>query len=171
MKNKAICFAIVLLLAFTMASCGEDEMVTRYVFPGLRPEPQRSLQEIIDFNGGAHFQNHFNISLRFFSDGYFQRWGIGLFAPMQGAGTSGNRFRIAGDTIFFYFDPADGPPATAHRHALRYRMEGTNLIFVEAIDGAATAPTDVLTRPAYPGSAATLPHIFSIGPIPDFQGW
>ena len=200
MKNKATGFVIVFILAFAMASCGEDEIVTRYVFPGLHPEPARTLQELIDFHGGVHYQNHVNISLRFFPDGTFQRWSIGLGVSMQAAGTSGNRYRIDGDRIFFYFDPVGEDPATTPRHSLSFRMEGTNLIFVEGFAGTAAAPTDVFTRPAtvtiawddnrqvntgtagapvwvtQPGYVSTpstelVPQIFTIGPIPDFQGW
>lgn len=209
MKKKALGFPVIFLAAFIMFGCaGEDVItyVTRYVIPGVEPVPQRSLQELVDYHGGVHFQNHVNISLRFFekgADGYgvFQRWGIGLGNIAPNFPMHGNRYRIAGNRIYFYFDPADGPRATTHRHVLTYRMEGQSLVFVAGFAGTHAAPTDVFTRPAtvtivwdedrmvnialagqpanyvnQPGyvsvpSTQLVPQFFTRGNIPDFQGW
>ena len=180
MKKKAIGLFLALFLAFAMIGCGGEDVITYvYSFPGLTAVPDLSLQALIDKHGGVQFQNHAARSLRFFDDGTFQSTTIGLGPALGAAATWGNRYRIEGNTIYFYVYPSTTP-----RHSWDFELNGHTLIFTgnhagasEALPNATMPMTRVIMTYTVDAdgdhiitsTGVTVPVEYSFGIIPNFR--
>ncbi|MCL2382531.1 MAG: hypothetical protein FWC64_13245 [Treponema sp.] len=175
MKIKAISLIAALLLVFTLIGCGGEDttLFLNYnnVIEGIDPVPNMPLAELIQYHDGAQFNNHFNRSLRFFADGGFQSFTFGLGSGISAPGTWGNRYRIDGDRIFFYFDPpAPAAPATEALHSWTFQLYRHVLTFTASHAGTNDAMTNAvmpMTRVNQHGQ--TVLHEYSFGPIPNFR--
>jgi len=105
MKKRwlTVLMAVLVVMGFLLISC-ENETLTETVSVPLNVEVSPdykdfTLQQFINGMNGALFQNHATRSLRFFPDGGFQSFSVGLSSGLGAAGTYGSRYEIGTATV------------------------------------------------------------------------
>jgi hypothetical protein len=132
MKNVVIGLIVMLALGSSLIGC-DNPANTEEKYLDVKPIADLTLPELIDEEGGALFQNA-SRSLRFFGDGTFQVFNMGLFMFMQDAATYGSKYVIDGNTIKIY-RAAD--PETTPFYTITYTLTQHNLQIVSKTE---TAP-------------------------------
>jgi hypothetical protein len=149
-KNVIISLIVMLVLGLSLIGC-ENPTETKEVYEPIAPVTNYStLSELIEAEEGAFFQNA-SRSLRFFPDGDFQVFGMGLFndifpSPAGFGGglayetTYGSRYILDGNTIKIYrkSDTNDAAPF----YTITYTLEGHTLTITGKTAGAAAAPNN-----------------------------
>jgi hypothetical protein len=155
MKNVAT--GLIVMLVFGLALVGCDNPTEEVGYFDVVPVKDLTLSELIEEEGGAFFQNANNKSLRFFEDGEFQVFGIGLFMTQQDPNTYGSRYKVDGNTINIY-RPDDTDDANPF-YTISYTLVQHTLTIVSKTDGAGPAPNDTNLPPTY----------YSYGKLPYFR--
>lgn len=157
MKNVITGLIVMLVSGFALIGCSNPtETERKYLDPDLVPVANYStLSELIAVEGGAHFQSP-SRSLRFFADGGFQVFSMGLSSSLQNVNNYGSRYIVAGNTIKIYrAADADAAPF----YTITYTLNRETLTIVSKADGAGTAPTN-----------ANLPVVaYSQGILPEYR--
>jgi hypothetical protein len=154
MKKIAMGLIVLLVLGFTLVGC--DNPTTDVGYFEIAPVKDLTLSELIAEEEGAFFQNATR-SLRFFADGGFQVFNMGLFMSIQPGNTHGSRYIIDGTTIKIYraSDTNDAAPF----YTITYTLKQHTFTIVSKQDGAGTAPTN-----------AQIPNgTYSYGKLPYFR--
>jgi hypothetical protein len=140
-----------LVLGLSLIGC-ENPTETKEVYEPIAPNPNYStLGELIDAEGGAFFQSAASRSLRFFPNGDFQVFNMGLFMDIfpspAGFGGGlvnepvyGSRYILDGNTIKIYrkSDTNDAAPF----YTIEYTLKGHILTIIKKTAGAAAAPNN-----------------------------
>jgi hypothetical protein len=136
MKNVAMGLMVMLVLGLALIGC--ENPTTEQAYLDVAPAKNLTLSKLIEEEEGAFFQNA-SRSLRFFKDGGFQIFNMGLFMNIQTEATYGSRYKIDGDTIKIYraSDTDEAPFYT-----ITYAVERHTLTLVSKQDGAGTAPNN-----------------------------
>jgi hypothetical protein len=123
-----------------------------------------TLSELIAAEGGAFFQGGTR-SLRFFEDGGFQVFSIGLSSALQSANTHGSRYIIDENTIKIYrATDADAAPF----YTMTYTLEQSTLLITGKTNGAGNAPTNTQI-PVYDSANPSNVGKYSYGILPVYR--
>jgi hypothetical protein len=152
MKNKAMGFVVILVLGLALVGC-DNPTTTEVDYFDVAPDEDLTLSALIEKEEGAFFQSATR-SIRFFKDGGFQVFNMGLFMSIQAENTYGSKYAIDGDTIKIYRkDDADAAPF----YTIAYTLKQHTLEITNKTDGAGTAPTNA-QLPAGKYSYGKLPY-------------
>jgi hypothetical protein len=137
MKNIAMGLIVMMFLGSALVGC--DNPTTEVGYFEIAPAKDLTLSELITEEGGGFFQNATR-SLRFFDDGDFQVFNMGLFMSIQAEPTHGSRYIIDGNTIKIYrkADTNDAAPF----YTITYTLKQHTFEIVSKQNGAGTAPTN-----------------------------
>jgi hypothetical protein len=146
MKNVAMGLMVMLVLGLALVGC--DNPTTEKAYVDVAPAKNLTLSKLIEEEEGAFFQNA-SRSLRFFKDGGFQVFNMGLFMNIQSEATYGSKYKIDGNTIKIYrASDADATPF----YTITYSIDRHTLTLESKQDGAGTAPNNAdlpLTKYSY----------------------
>jgi hypothetical protein len=137
MKNIAMGLIVILVLGAALIGC-ENPTAEEVGYFEIAPVEELTLKDLIDKEEGAFFQSSTR-SLRFFKDGGFQVFNMGLFMNIQSADIHGSRYIVDGDTIKIYRASDDD---AAPFYTIKYTLTQHTLEIVSKANGAGDAPTD-----------------------------
>jgi hypothetical protein len=137
-KNVIISVIVMLVLGLSLIGC-ENPTETKEVYEPIAPVPDWTLSELIAQEEGALFQSS-SRSLRFFGDGGFQVFSMGLSSALQNVNTVGSRYIVDGNTIKIYraSDTNDAAPF----YTITYTLEQYVLEITAKTAGAGAPPND-----------------------------
>ncbi|MDR2479380.1 MAG: hypothetical protein LBD48_08725 [Treponema sp.] len=138
MKNVAMGLMVMLVLGLALVGC-DNPTTTETGYFDVAPVKDLTLSKLIEEEKGAFFQGATR-SLRFFDDGGFQVFNMGLFMNIQNQNTFGSRYIVDGDTIKIYrtADTDDALPF----YTLTYTLAQHTLEITAKTNGAGNAPNN-----------------------------
>lgn len=172
-RGFAAILAVMLVLSIGFVSCGDTIYRYRYI-DTVQPMPDMTLAELIDVSDrGVQFQNFATRSLRFYRDGRFMIFAMGLGParqPITGVNNVGLSFRVMSESVVYIFDahpvPAIGTPPA---YSFTYTLDG-NVLTVHSLAAGTRPPPNAATFPRQPapGTEGAPLGIYTLGQLPWF---